>query len=371
MRKILFVATVVRTHIMQFHIPYLEYLKKNGWETAVAARNDYDDPKECMIPFCNTYYDIPFERSPIKAKNVQAIKQLKTIIDENHFDMIHCHTPVGAMAARLAGRHARHNGTKVIYTAHGFHFFKGAPVLNWMIYYPVERYLSHYTDAIITMNQEDYLNAKSFYAPRVYLVPGVGIDLQQFTHKNEVLTSEKAKNTTHILSVGELIPRKNYPLVFYALKILKDKGMLTELTYQICGSGRELENLKQLAEKLSIQDHIEFLGYQTNVARFYQNADIFIHASGQEGLPRAVMEAMACGLPCICNDARGTRDLIHHEKNGLLISNNPQELADAIIYCLEHPEVRKAFAEQALSDIKPYDVKNVVSQVYQIYLDLL
>lgn len=130
MKKVLFVATVVKTHIMEFHIPYLKMFQDMGWETAVAARNDYEDPADCKIPFCGTYYDIPFERLPWKAANFRAYRELKAIIDREHFDIIHCHTPVGAMIARLAARDARKRGTKVIYTAHGFHFFKGAPVKN-------------------------------------------------------------------------------------------------------------------------------------------------------------------------------------------------------------------------------------------------
>ena len=160
MKKVLFVATVVKTHIMEFHIPYLKMFQDMGWETAVAARNDYEDPADCKIPFCDTYYDIPFERLPWKAANIKAYRELKAIIDREHFDIIHCHTPVGAMIARLAARDARKRGTKVIYTAHGFHFFKGAPVKNWLMFYPVEWLLAPLTDVLVTINKEDYAFAK-------------------------------------------------------------------------------------------------------------------------------------------------------------------------------------------------------------------
>ena len=122
-KKVLFVATVVKTHIMQFHIPYLKLFQEAGWETAVASRNDYENPSGCVIPYCDTYYDIPFERMPWKPKNLKAYKMLKEIIDREHYDIIHCHTPVGALIARLAALDARKLGTRVIYTAHGFHFF--------------------------------------------------------------------------------------------------------------------------------------------------------------------------------------------------------------------------------------------------------
>ena len=152
-KKVLFVATVVKQHIMTFHIPYLRMFQEMGWETAVASSNDYEDPRELNIPHCDTYYEIPFERIPWKVGNIRAYRMLKEIIDREHYDIIHCHTPVGAMIARLAAASARKRGTKVIYTAHGFHFHKGSSLVSWLAYYPVEWVLAHLTDVLLTMNR--------------------------------------------------------------------------------------------------------------------------------------------------------------------------------------------------------------------------
>ena len=180
MKKVLFVAKVVRSHIATFHLPYLKMFKEMGWETAVAAHNDYDDPRDCVIPNCDTFFDVPFERFPLSPNNVTSYRQLKKIIDAGEYDIIHCHTPVSAMITRLAALSARKRGTKVIYTAHGFHFFKGAPLINWLLYFPVEWFLARYTDALITINKEDYARAQKFAAKKVYYVPGVGIDTKKF-----------------------------------------------------------------------------------------------------------------------------------------------------------------------------------------------
>ena len=180
-KKVLFVATVVKTHMMQFHIPYLKMFQEMGWETAVASKNDYENPADCQIPYCDTYYDIPFARLPWKLSNIQSYKMLKRIIDEGNYDIIHCHTPVGAMIARLAALAARKKGTKVIYTAHGFHFFKGAPLLNWLLFYPAEWLLAPVTDVLITINKEDHARAlKQLHAKRIEYVPGVGIRTERF-----------------------------------------------------------------------------------------------------------------------------------------------------------------------------------------------
>ena len=202
MKKVLFVATVVKTHIMEFHIPYLKMFKEMGWETAVAARNDYENPADCLITYCDIYYNIPFERNPLKPGNLKAYKELKHIIDEGEYDIIHCHTPVGAMLTRLAAKQARKQGTKVFYTAHGFHFYKGAPAINWLLYYPVEKWLSRYTDVLITINKEDYERAKTFKAGKVCYVPGVGIDLKKF-NAGYVNKEQKALDRDEIQTVIE------------------------------------------------------------------------------------------------------------------------------------------------------------------------
>ncbi|MDF2486669.1 MAG: glycosyltransferase family 1 protein, partial [Herbinix sp.] len=174
MKKVLFVATVVKHHISTFHIPYISWFKLNGYETHVCAKNDYENKEDCVIPYCDKYYDLPFGRSPLSSCNITAYKQLKRLIDTNEYDIIHCHTPVGGVLTRLAAKKARKSGTKVIYSAHGFHFFKGAPLKNWMLYYPVEKHLAKYTDCLITTNKEDYLGIKDkFHAKSIKLVNGV------------------------------------------------------------------------------------------------------------------------------------------------------------------------------------------------------
>lgn len=179
-KKVLFVATVVKTHINVFHLPYLKMLKEMGYKTYVAAKNDFVN-EPCVIPYCDNYIDIPFERNPLNKNNISAYRMLKKVIDKENFDIIHCHTPVGGALTRIAARKSRKKGTKVIYTAHGFHFYKGAPLKNWLMYYPAERFCSYFTDALITINKEDYaLAQRKMKAQKIYYIPGVGIDLNKF-----------------------------------------------------------------------------------------------------------------------------------------------------------------------------------------------
>ena len=374
MKKVLFVATVVKTHIMGFHVPYLKMFKKMGWETEVAARNDFENPADCVIPYCDVYYNIPFERNPVKLKNLMAYKELKKIIDSGKYDIIHCHTPVGGMLTRLAAKRMRKRGTKVFYTAHGFHFYKGAPAINWLLYYPVEKWLSRYTDVLITINKEDYERAKTFSAGKVYYVPGVGIDLKKF-HVGSVDRVEKRQeigvrsNDFVLLSVGELIPRKNHEVVIRALAVLKQNGELNHVEYVICGRGAYESDLKKLAKELRVSDQVHFLGYRSDVSEICNCADLFVFMSYQEGLPVALMEAMASGLPVICSNIRGNTDLIDDGVTGLISNNTPEKVAEAINKMRNDTALCDRLATAALQKVKYYDLSSVEDAMAQIYAE--
>lgn len=374
MKKVLYVATVVKTHIMEFHIPYLKMFKEKGWETYVAAKNDYENPNDCVIPYCDYYFDIPFERFPIKKENIKAYKLLKELIEEEQFDIIHCHTPVGAMLSRLAARDARANGTKVIYTAHGFHFYTGAPLINWMLYYPVERWLAHYTDVLITINKEDYERAKKFKARQVEYIPGVGIDVDKFSPNpcdRDKKRQELGINSDDIvlLSVGELIKRKNHEVVLRALANIKNEQFFDKIQYLICGSGELETYLKHLTNELGINDHVKFLGYRKDISSICHCSDIFIFMSHQEGLPVALMEAMASGLPSICSNIRGNSDLIDDGINGFLVPIHEESITMRLNQLLESPEIMNEFGASARRKIKKYDLGSVLKDMQLVLTD--
>lgn len=372
MPKILYVATVVKTHIMEFNIPYLKKLKETGWETAVAARNDYENTADCVIPYCDTFYAIPFERNPLKPGNIKAYLMLKAVIDKGNYDIIHCHTPVGAVLTRLAAQDARKKGVIVIYTAHGFHFFNGAPLINWLVYYPIEWWLARKTDVLITINKEDYHRAKRFKAGKAVYVPGVGVDINKFRKRTEIRNEKRQSlglkdNEFVLLSVGELIARKNYSLVLEALGELKKAGRLDNIQYIICGQGVLYEKLKKKARSLGIADHVHFLGYRNDVSEICNAADLFVFMSRQEGLPVALMESLACGLPVICSNIRGNTDLVEDGISGLISDNTARGLAESIIKMIENQELRYRFSEESMKRIKYFELNKNVKLVMELY----
>ena len=371
MKKVLFVATVVKLHIMVFHIPYLEWFKKNGYEVHVAARNDYDNKDECIIPFCDRFHDLPFERSPIRKNNLQVYKDLKNIIDTEQYEIIHFHTPMGGAIGRLAARSARKKGTKVIYTAHGFHFFKGAPLVNWLAYYPAERWLARYTDVLITINTEDYEIAKKFKVNRIEYVPGVGIDTDKF--KNiEVNRTEKreslgvSEDDFMIISVGELNKNKNHQVIIRAIAKLRNE----KIKYVLCGQGPLETELRELAKELDVENQVKFLGFRKDVPDLMKVADLFAFPSYREGLSLSLMEAMASGLPVVCSEIRGNTDLIEDGKGGYLVEPSDVEgFAKYIKELIEDSRLKSELGGFNLEKIEHYSIENVLCEMEEIYFN--
>ncbi|WP_244379824.1 glycosyltransferase family 4 protein [Phascolarctobacterium faecium] len=358
-KKVLFVATVVKTHINTFHLSFLKMFKEYGWEVHVAAKNDFVD-EPCVIPNCDRHFDIDFARSPFSKSNIKAYKQLKQIIETKHYDIIHCHTPVAGVLTRLAARNVK--GTTVIYTAHGFHFYKGAPLINWLIYYPVEHFCAKLTDKLITINQEDYNRAKSWSLRnngKVYYVPGVGVDIEKI--RSISINKEQKKNELGIpndvkvlLSVGELNENKNHEIIIKTLSKLDNK----DFVYLICGKGELKGYLQNLAQEIGIGDKVKFLGYRMDVLEICKIADLFIFPSKREGLPVSLIEAMACGVPCIASDVRGNRDLLSNDN--LCKSNNEEEWKMLI----------EVFLDKKTKVIEPvvkYQLETIKAQMMKIY----
>ena len=272
MKKILFVATVA-SHINSFHIPYLKMFKEKGYEVHVASKGNE------TIEYCDKHFEIPFERFPLKLQNIKAYKQLKNIINENKYEMIHCHTPVGGVLTRLAARRTRKKyNTKVIYTAHGFHFYNGAPILNWIIYYPIEKICARWTDCLITITNEDYEFAKKHLnAKKVEHINGVGMNSERLEktlseeEKNKVREKLKIKKEDIIFSyVAELNKNKNQKIIIEAIAVENKK----DIYYTICGNGPDEDELRKLIHEKKLEKQVQLIGFRTDMNEILQTVDV-------------------------------------------------------------------------------------------------
>ncbi len=373
MKKVLLV-THVGDFIPQFEMGNVRYLQNAGYEVHYAAdfqQSSYGSSGEKLKDSGVICHQIPFQRSPFRMKNIHAYRKLKELLAAEHFEFIHCHTPIGGAMARFAGRKYRRRGMKIIYTAHGFHFFKGAPPVNWIFYYPVERLLSRWTDVQITINQEDYQRARHFYAKRVVRIPGVGIRLAEI-QKRKLLDRDAFRRSLKVepddfclLSVGELDDNKNHITVLKALQ----KMDRTNIRYLICGKGRLQEQLARVISDYGLTDCVSLLGYRDDVSQIYEAADLFVFPSRREGLSVALMESMAKGLPALVSRIRGNVDLIEEGCGGILVSSSaPDEFAEGILYLKKHPELcRKmgAYNQRAVVRYDMSEVEKVMSRVYR------
>lgn len=364
-RKVLFVATVLRGHILVFHLPYMKWFREQGYEVHVCCRNDTPEPVP-EVPYCDRYIELPFERSPLSCGNLGVYRRLKALIDTEDYALVHCNTPVGGMLGRLCARAARKRGTRVVYTAHGFHFFNGAPAKNWLLFYPAERFLSRFTDLLITINGEDYRRAQRFHAQAVALVNGVGVDLGRFETPAGREQTRAAlglgADTPVVICVGEHIDRKNHETVLRAV------APLTQAHVLFCGVGAKEKSLRHLARELGMENRAHFLGFCRNVPDLLAASDVFMFPSRQEGLPVSQMEAMAAGLPCVVSDVRGNVDLIRQGEGGFV--RKPDDAAGFtrdLQRLLDDSVLREAMGRRNRREMENYSLNTVLEQMEALY----
>lgn len=366
-KKILYCASV-DYHFKAFHLPYMQWFQEQGWEVHVAAKGNIS------LPYCNIKYNIPIERSPFKKENIKAYKELKNIINENNYDIIHVHTPLAGVLARIAARAARKRSTKVIYTAHGFHFCKGAPLLNWIVYYPIERLLSHYTDSLITINNEDYNLAvkHKFKAKNIYHVHGIGVNSIRFSpvqeiEKGNLREKHGYKKEDYILIyVAELNKNKNQEILIRAVSEIKKE--VSNIRLLLIGDGILREQYKALSEKLKVEKNVEFLGFRKDVDELIKLSDIAVGSSLREGLPVNIMEAMACGKPVVASDNRGHRELVKNNHNGFIVEyGDEQGFTKRICELYYSKQLRDYFGNNSVLEFKKYDLIQVKKELINIY----
>lgn len=331
---------------------YLHYA--SNWQGAEPGQMDSDQ---------ETYgiriHSVCISRSPFSPKNIQAYKQVKEIVSRNKIEYIHCNTPVGGVIGRLLNKKVK----KVIYEAHGFHFYKGAPIKNWLLYYPIEKILARRTAAIITINQDDYEFAQKHLKSKIYYVPGVGIELGQWKNYRDIREKFGINDREFvILVVGRLEKNKNCETIISAVSKVSDVKLV------FCGDGEDRKMLEEKASKLSIGERVLFLGNRTDMSDIYHMADCFVMASFREGLSRSIMEAMACGLPCLVTDIRGNRDLI--DKDFLFKPIDVDGLAEKIERISKSEELRNKMKARNLEKIKEFSFDRVVDALSVIYEDV-
>lgn len=362
--KVLLVANVSKEHVLKFHIPTIKMLKEMGWKIDVAC-SGID-----KVPYCDTQYIMSYKRSPFNLALLKGIKELKKIVDENDYNIVYCHTPVGGLVARIASIKARRNGTKVIYFAHGYHFFKGAPKLNWLLYYPMEKILSYMTDSIMLINKEDYeLTKKNFKKCKVYLMDGIGVDTTRFKVNEKQRVREKYRekleipqDATVLIYMAELLKNKNQKFLMCVLKEVLKKNENVYLL--LAGIDHSKGQFEKYASEINVKEHIRFLGWREDVGNLYATADICTPTSIREGFGLNLVEAMACGLPIVATRNRGHETIIRDGENGFLVELGNEEIfSNRILQLMNDKKLREKFIEVGKSEQSRYSSETVLENI--------
>ncbi len=366
-KKVLFCATV-DYHFKAFHLPYFQWFQDMGWEVHVAAGGNMN------LPFVDEKFSIPIRRSPFHPENLSVYRRLKRLIQDNGYDMIHCHTPVGGVLARLAARQARQKGTKVLYTAHGFHFCDGAPLKNWLLYYPIEKFLSSYTDCLITINEEDYEQAKQMKKTdcSAKKIHGIGVNTDRFRpvsrEESERLREKHGFGAGEFILVypAELNGNKNQGLLIETAALLRNR--IPELKLVFAGEGAMEEPYRKKAESLGVSDMVRFYGFCRDIHELIQLADLSVASSIREGLGMNLLEGMAAEKPAVAADNRGHREIIEDGVNGFLVpAGDSAAFADRIEKLYRSPGLRKAMGQEGRRTAECFSETRTVKEMAHIY----
>lgn len=366
--KVLFVATVY-THLANFHIPHMKLLQEKGYEIHAAASSSLGH-REDVAAAGVTCWEIPFARSPYRLANIQAFRRLKALLKKHHFDLIHVHTPMAAFLGRYLAK-ATGQGS-VLYTAHGFHFYWGAPLKNWLIYFTAERIAARWTDGLIVINEEDFESARRLgFQPRknLFYVHGVGIDLSSYA-VSAVAGSVKAalglkRDDVVVTCVAEFNANKNHGFLLDAWRTLVPRYGNIHLF--LVGTGENMAVLQRKVERERIP-MVHFLGYRHDVSQIMQETDIATLVSKREGLPKCIMEAMATGKPVVATNVRGSRDLVEDGRTGVLVElGDVPALVKAIEMLVSDPKLGFAMGAAGREKIQDYSLEKVLVEMAGIY----
>lgn len=360
----------------QFLFPWTQLLREMGYEVHIGCNFEQgnNSTAERIAEFRRLlenegipHHQIDFDRNALKLhKFARPLRQIADILALGDFEAIHCHSPIGGVCGRIAGKRA---GIKVLYTAHGFHFFKGATPLHWALFYPAEKMLSHWTDTLITINSEDFGRAQHFHAEHLHRISGAGVDLERYRHseksRSDVLQEFGIpEDAVVFITIGELNRNKNHAVLLRALQKLNNP----HLHLIIAGTGKLADELQALAKDYKISGQVHLAGFRTDVADLLHASDVFCFPSRREGLGFTAIEAMAAGLPLITSNRHGILDYSKDDITGYTC--DPEDavaFADAMRTLAEDRVLRETMGRHNARAAEEFALGTVLSQMKEIY----
>ena len=377
MKKVL-IVTALAGFFRSFLTHDILLLQSMGYEVHCAANISHPGSEGMIEYFDNhniVFHNISFSSyKPLSKETIKATKELKLLLQNYSFDVVHCHTPIAGAITRWLCRKQRKKGLKVIYTTHGFYFHKYSSKKAWIIFGTIEKIMSRFCDAIITINNEDYHNAIKMHCDKVFHINGVGVDTKRFHIKEFDRNEYRQKlgipeNALVILAVGELSERKNQKIIIEAL----GKLHLPDVLFVHCGNAMNKASTKDLLVELADELDVNFmmLGLRKDIPQICQCADIGTISSKREGLGLAGIEMLASGLPLVASRVHGILDYMEDGINGYLADpNNADEFALGISKLVDKNK-RASMREACIKSAEPFDIECSYKQMRDIYTELL
>ena len=360
--------------MVQFLLPHIRFLAEQGYEVEIACSDvggRMEEIRAQLEGYVKQIHVVRLVRSPVSPTNLKGYRDMKQVVDQGHYDLIWTNEPVMGVATRLAARKARRSGTKVIYMVHGFHFYHGAPKLNWIVFYPIEKLMSHFCDRIVTMNGEDRKLAESRFSTPVSFIHGIGVNGERF---HPVSTEERlavrkkeglSKEDFVVICIGELNENKNQKTLIEAAALVRDR--IPGLKVLLAGKGDQEQALRTLIQEKGLENAVRLLGYRKDLPHLLPAVDLAVSCSRREGLPQNIIEAMLCKKPVVASHNRGHDELVVHEETGLLFSfQDAAALANALCALYEHPDLRAAYGEKGCSKAMEYTVDSTRTELLQL-----
>jgi glycosyltransferase involved in cell wall biosynthesis len=369
-RKVLFVAAVYN-HLATFHLPFMHLLQERGCQVHAAASPLSGGKSKSRIEMAGfKCWDVPFARSLSSVGNLRACLALHRLLQQERYSLIHVHTPVAAWITRFVASLGRK--TSVVYTAHGFHFYRGAPLGYWLLYYPAERLAARWTDGLVVMNEEDWTRAKRMgfvSGKNLFLVHGVGVDLGAYcsASNDSILRNQLGVRLDEVAvcCVAEMIPRKNHAMLMEAWKLVARSEERAHLLLVGDGPLRGKLETKVLEDRIP---RVHFLGVRADVPAILAGSAVLVLSSKQEGLARCIMEAMAAGRPVVATDIRGNRDLVVDGETGFLVKlGDTAGLAHSLLQLLGDPGLRQRMGQAGCQRVKDYSLERVLDEMAAVY----
>ena len=378
MKRILITSTDIMMYL--FLLPHIKYLVGSNYHVDIACSSPfgykdegYEEYLRNNIPEGSKYFQLSAERSPFALRsNIKGCRELREIIEKGSYDAVWTNEPVMGVITRLAASKQRKKGLKMLYLAHGYHFFKGAPIGNWL-FYPVEKFMARYCDMMVMINWEDYSFTQKYFRRPVKHINGIGLDVDKYKDASVDYKIKRSElnvgvDDVLILSVGELIPRKNHESIIKAIASINDP----KIKYIICGIGPRLDFLQKLSKKLKIENRVQFIGQRYDIGEILKVSDIFTHPSKREGLGIAPIEAMAAKLPIITSSVQGLKDFSINGKTGYCIGpNDISGYEEAIKKLLSNPDLRKSMGEYNMKAVEKYSIDKSTSDMEIIIKQLV